>query len=305
VNRSIASGAYYQALYFVRTAFRGMWATRLTSAIAVLTIGVVLVLVGVFLLLVYNMEELLDEFGNELQITAYLDGDLADDAQRELALRVSQLPGVAEVTTVSAEQALERFRSSVGSGVKLLEGLDENPLPASLEITLSPEYRSAGGMAVVMDSIETLAGVTDLNSGRDWVEGYLRAISLVRTVGLGLGIILALATLLIVANTIRLGIIARSDELEILSLVGASRSFIRIPFLLEGMLQGGAGGAIALAILFAIFELALPGLQAGLQMIVGTAPRFLSTSEALLVVAGGAGLGLMGSAGALAAGFRS
>ncbi len=305
MRNSIWLRGFYQVLYFVRSAFRGMWASRLTSGVAVLTIGVVLVLVGAFLLLVYNMEELIDEFGNELQITAYLDADVSSDAQRDLAARVAALPGVDEVNQVSPEQALERFRSSVGSGVRLLEGLDENPLPASLEISLSPEQRSAGGLAAVSVSIEGLEGIADIRSGREWVEGYLRAISLVRTIGLGLGVILALATLLIVANTIRLGIISRSDELEILSLVGASRGFIRAPFLLEGVLQGGAGGAIALAILFALFELALPGLESGLEMIVGSAPRFFSTSESIMVVGGGAALGLIGSAGALAAGFRS
>lgn len=305
MSRSVWLGALYQLIYFVRTAFRGLWASRVTSGVAVVTIGVVLVLVGAFLLLVSNMEELLDEFGDELRVTAYLDADLSADARRDLAARVAALAGVAEVTRVSPEQALERFRSSVGSGVRLLEGLDANPLPASLEIVLSPEARSAGGLAAVSASIEVFAGIDDLSSGREWVQGYLRAISLVRTIGVGLGVILAFATLLIVANTIRLGIISRSDELEILSLVGASRGFIRIPFLLEGVLQGGVGGAIALAILFAIFELALPGLESGLEMIVGSAPRFFSTSESAMVIGGGAALGLIGSAGALTAGFRS
>jgi len=305
MSRSVWLRALHQVAYFGRSAFRGLWASRVTSGVAVVTIGVVLVLVGAFLLLVYNMEELLDEFGDELRVTAYLEMDLSVDAQRELAVRVAALPGVAEVSRVSPEQALERFRSSVGSGIRLLEGLDTNPLPASLEIVLSPEGRSAGGLAAVSASIGGFAGIDDVSSGRDWVEGYLRAISLVRQIGMGLGVILAAATLLIVANTIRLGIISRSDELEILSLVGASRGFIRIPFLLEGVLQGGAGGAIALAILFAIFELALPGLESGLEMIVGSAPRFFSMGESAMVVCGGAALGFIGSAGALTAGFRS
>ncbi len=305
MSRSVWSGALYRMIYFVHTAFRGLWASRGTTGVAVLTIGVMLVLVGAFLLLVYNMEELINEFGDELRITAYLESDLSPDARRDLAVRVAALAGVAEVSRVSPEQALERFRASVGSGVRLLEGLDANPLPASLEIVLSPDKRSADGLAAVSISIQELAGIDDLSSGRDWVEGYLHAISMVRTIGTGLGLILALATLLIVANTIRLGIISRSDELEILSLVGASRGFIRTPFLLEGLLQGGAGGVIALAILFAIFELALPGLESGLEMIVGSTPRFFSTIESAMVVGGGAALGLIGSAGAITAGFRS
>ena len=125
-----------------------------------------------------------------------------------------------------------------------------------------------------------------------------------RGVGVGLGIILAFATLLIVANTIRLGVFARRDELEILSLVGASRPFVQTPFLIEGMVQGAVGGAIALGMLYALFRLVLPGFEFGLELLVGTAPRFFSSGEALILVAGGAGLGLFGSAAALSGGWR-
>ncbi len=291
-------------LLFIRTAIRGIGSSPVTSGISVVTIGVTLVLVGAFALLLQNMEELLDRFGDDLRVTAYLQPDVSGDALRALSARVRGIPGVEAVEAVSQEEALERFRASVGAGSALLEGLEINPLPASLEITLSEDRRSAEGMQEVASAIEGLAGVESLSSGRDWVEGYLRAVSLVRSVGVGLGIILALATLLIVANTIRLGVYARRDELEILSLVGASRSFVQTPFLLEGVLQGAAGGAIALGMLYALFHLALPGFEFGLELIVGSAPRFFSSAEALMVVVGGAGLGLFGSAAALAGGWR-
>jgi len=291
-------------LLFIRTAIRGIASSPVTSGISVVTIGVTLVLVGAFALLLRNMEELLDKFGDDLRVTAYLDPDVSGDALSALEARVREIPGVEAVEAVSQQEALERFRASVGSGSALLEGLEINPLPASLEITLSADRRSAEGMQAVASAIEGLAGVDSLSSGRDWVEGYLRAVSLVRSVGVGLGIILALATLLIVANTIRLGVYARRDELEILSLVGASRSFVQTPFLLEGVLQGAVGGAIALGLLYALFHLVLPGFEFGLELLVGSAPRFFSSGEALTVVAGGAGLGLFGSAAALAGGWR-
>ena len=175
----------------------------------------------------------------------------------------------------------------------------------SLEITLLPQRRSAAGMRMVVESLAGLAGIDDLSSGQDWVEGYLRAVALVRGLGIGLGVILALATLLIVANTIRLAVFARREELEILSLVGASRSFVNIPFLLEGILEGAVGGALALALLFALFRLVLPGFEFGLELVLGgISPRFFTGAEALGLVAGGAGLGLLGSGAALAGGWR-
>jgi cell division transport system permease protein len=294
----------YKWLLFVRTAIRGIASSPVTSGISVVTIGVTLVLVGAFALLLQNMEELLDQFGDDLRVTAYLESDVSGEALRALEDRVREIPGVEDVEALSQDEALERFRASVGSGSALLDGLDVNPLPASLEISLRDDRRSAEGMEAVANAIEGLAGVESLSAGRDWVEGYLRAVALVRGVGVGLGIILALATLLIVANTIRLGVFARRDELEILSLVGASRSFVQAPFLLEGVLQGAAGGAIALGLLYVLFRLVLPGFEFGLELLVGSAPRFFSSNEALIVIGGGAGLGLFGSAAALSGGWR-
>jgi len=294
----------YKWLLFVRTAIRGIASSPVTSGISIVTIGVTLVLVGAFALLLRNMEELLDQFGDDLRVTAYLESDVSREALRALQDRVLAIPGVEDVEALSQDEALERFRASVGSGSALLDGLDINPLPASLEISLRDDRRSAEGMEAVAKAIEGLAGVESLSSGRDWVEGYLRAVALVRGVGVGLGIILALATLLIVANTIRLGIYARRDELEILSLVGASRPFVQAPFLLEGLVQGAAGGVIALGLLYTLFRLVLPGFEFGLELLVGTAPRFFASGEALILVAGGAGLGLFGSAAALSGGWR-
>jgi cell division transport system permease protein len=277
-----------------------------TSTVAVATIGISLLLVGAFALLAWNMEELLRGVGDELRITAYLEEGLEPDRQRELATAASRAPGVAEVHIVSKEEALERFRAGVGRGGAWLEGLDENPLPASLEITLAPASRSAEGMRVVVGSLAGLPGIDDITSGQEWVEGYLRAIALVRGVGTGLGVILALAALLIVSNTIRLAVLARRDELEILALVGASRAFVTTPFLLEGAAQGAAGGLVALALLAALFRLVLPELEFGLALLLGgVEPRFFAPEEAAGLVAAGAGLGLLGSAAALSGTWRA
>ena len=108
------------------------------------------------------------------------------------------------------------------------------------------------------------------------------------------------------ANTIQLAVFARRDELEILSLVGASRSFMQAPFLLEGLLQGAAGGAVALILLFGLFQLVLPGFEFGLEFVLGgVQPRFFASGQSLALVASGAGLGLFGSAAALAGSWRS
>lgn len=280
-------------------AFRGVRQARTTSLLAVMTIAVVLVLVGSATLLVENMVGILDEFGQELQLTAYLDDSLTDADLAPLAERVAAAPGVERVEVVTKDRALERFERIAG-GAELLVGLEENPLPASLEIFLLPEARNAEAMEILRESLDGLPGIDDLALGQEWIEGYARAVSLVRGGAFGIAIVLGMAALLIVANTIRLAFYARRDELDILSLVGASRTFVRVPFLLEGLLQGFLGGLLALAIVYGAYELLLPQMRLGLELVVGRAElRFFTNSESLRLVASGAGLGLLGSIAAL------
>lgn len=283
-------------------ALRGIRSASTTSSLAVLTIAIVLVLVGSASLLVGNMTGILDDFGAELQLTAYLEASTSEEEQRLLAERVAAAPGVDHVEVVTKKQALQRFERIAG-GPELLAGLDENPLPASLEIHLRPEARTAEAIGILESALDGLPGIEELAQGQEWIEGYSRAVALVRTGALGISIVLGMAALLIVANTIRLAIYARRDELEILALVGASRTFVRVPFMLEGTLQGLLGGLIALLVVYGAYEMLLPQVRFGLELVVGRAElHFFSMAEAVRLVASGAGLGLLGSITALIGG---
>jgi cell division transport system permease protein len=280
-------------------AVRGIRNASTTSAMAVLTIAVVLVLIGSAALLVRNMGGILDRVGSHLQLTAYLEGGVPEHEQRLLAQRVAAAPGVERVDIVTEKDALERFEQIAG-GPQLLAGLDENPLPASLEIHLLPEARTAEAIRVLEAALDGLPGIGDLTQGQDWIEGYSRAVSLVESGATAISLVLGFAALLIVANTIRLAVYARRDELDILALVGASRTFVRVPFILEGTLQGLLGGLIALVLVFGAYELLFPQFRHGLELLMGRVePRFFTTAEAIWLVATGAGLGLLGSITAL------
>ena len=283
----------------LRTAWRGLQGSLATSVVASLTIAVALVLVGSFALLVGNMQGLLDRFGEQVQITAFLETGLDPKSQATLRELAAAMDGVEAAVLVSSDAALQRFQQTSG-GALLLEGLDENPLPASIEIAVAPDYREPDQLAVLAKSIAALPGVEELSRGQEWVEGYSRVASLVRTCAVVMAGVLGMAALLIVANTIRLALYSREDELEILALVGASRSFVRIPFLLEGTAQGAIGGAVAVALLYAGFLLFLPQVRDGLELFIGNAsPRFFGVLEAAWLIMGGATLGILGSALAL------
>ena len=287
------------AATLVRSALRGLRSSALTSGIAVFTIAVALLLAAGFALVASNMADVLQRFGEELQVIAYLEDDLAAEAVRALAASVETVEGVHSVELVSKEAALARFRESLG-GSSLLDGLDENPLPASLVISLLPASRTPHGIEILVAALSGLPGVAELAHGQEWVEGYARFTSLVRVGGGVLAVVLGLAALLIVANTIRLAVYAREDELDILALVGASRSFVRIPFLIEGLVQGAAGGGLAVGLLFVGFHGLLPQLEYGLGLILGNAsPHFFDLFEVMAVIGTGAGLGLVGSISAL------
>jgi cell division transport system permease protein len=299
----IRAGA--RLLYFARTSLRGIAATPGTAIVATATIAVALVLVGAFGLVVLNMQALLARVGDAVQVTAFLAEGLPEADRAVLVQKISAISGVARAELISEAAALERFKGGVGQGFALVEGLGSNPLPASIEITLEARYRTSGDLSRVASAVATLPGVADITSGADWVEGYVRALALVRGLAIGLGVIFVLATMLIVSNTIRLAVLSRRDELEILSLVGASRVFVNTPFLIEGLLQGAAAGALAWALLYALFRSVLPGFEAGLAFVLGgVEPRFFDAVETAWLCGGGAVLGLLGSAIAVAAEAR-
>jgi cell division transport system permease protein len=300
------TGVAARALYFARTSLRGIAATPGTAIVATATITVALVLVGAFGLVVLNMQELLARVGDAVQVTAFLAEGVSEPDRAQLVAKLSALDGVARAQLVSESEALERFRSGVGQGFALVEGLGSNPLPASIEITLGDRHRTPADLSRVATAAAAMPGVADITSGADWVEGYVRALAFVRGLAIGFGVIFVLATTLIVSNTIRLAVLSRRDELEILSLVGASRSFVNTPFLIEGLLQGAAAGVFAWTLLYALFRVVLPEFEAGLALVLGgIEPRFFDLGESAWLWGGGAGLGLLGSAIAVAAEARN
>jgi cell division transport system permease protein len=291
--------------YFLRTALYGLRGSPMTSLIAVVTIGVTLLLVGAFVLLVSNMERLLDRFGEDILVSAYLEAGLSDEGRRVLVEQARSAPGVESVRLVSEEEAMQRFQEGSAGQASLLEGLDENPLPASLEITLAPESRSSEGLAILVAALEDFGGIDELGYGTGWVEGYARAMALIRAIGTGIGVVLALATLLIISNTIRLAVYARREEIEILRLVGAGRTFVSIPFLVEGFIQGSLGGVFAVALLYGFFRILLPGLEGGLELLLGFAkPVFIGVEGVLALIVAGAAIGTLGSGLALVEGSK-
>ncbi|MBI2370445.1 MAG: ABC transporter permease [Deltaproteobacteria bacterium] len=285
-----------QLPYLGRTALEGFRAHALMNLIAVIIIALAFVVGGGFLLLVINVEWAAEGWSEQIQVTAYLADGLSAEATQGLRSRIAGLPEVAQVRYVSKDDALKAFRGQLGPRASLLQGLTESPLPASFEIALRPMHRSADGAERLAGRLRDLQGIEEVSYGQDWVRRLQGFLEFLRLVGAVIGGGLLLSVIFIVSNTMALTVLARREETEILQLVGATRSFIALPLVFEGMIQGLLGALLSLGLLYAAYELFTTQLY--LQAVAGLRPggiRFLPWQLGAAVVGAGLLLGAIGS----------
>jgi cell division transport system permease protein len=279
--------------YAFDEAMASLWRGRRSGALSTTTIAVALFVLGAFLITTSNLQRLGREWSNSAQLSVYLT-DTVTAAERATIER-TLAPGnvVASVQFVSKADALTRFKKTFSDLTSTIDGLGENPLPASFEVQLLGGVNSAVDLLVA--ELRQLPGVADVRYDREWLARLVAAIDVIRLVGGVLGAMLTLAAALTVANVVRLGLYARRDELDIMELVGAPRAYVRGPFIMEGTLQGGLGALVALVALGVVF-LALRGsylvpLASAINL---SAVQFLSVELCLILVVGGMLVGCLG-----------
>ena len=200
------------------------------------------------------------------------------------------------MTYTSKEEALQSFKRELKGKESLLEGLGENPIPASLQLRIQDAYQTPEALRQFTSSLSRLEGVEDVQYGQEWVDRLTAAVRMLRLLGLSVCLALGMASLLIVSNTIRLAVYSRAEEIEIMRLVGATKLHIRAPFLLEGLIQGGLGAAVALVLLFGAYRATLWELQLTPGQIFGIGVgSFLDPRWVGAMLAAGAGVGAFGS----------
>ena len=282
--------------YFLNEAAESLLRSWRSAALAILTITAGLFVLGFFLMVNNNLQRVVGRWSEAAEMSVYLKDDATKEQVQALQALVEQSGLSDQRQYLSKADALARFREDFPDLAGATERLERNPLPASLEVRLGPKARTA--TAAVDDLAARLGsepGVADVRYDRRWLSRLGSAVRVVRTVGLAIVALLAVAAALTVANVVRLAAYARRDEIEIMQLVGAPFAFIRGPFVAEGILQGGAGAVLAIVLLWAIFltgkawygQLALEGL--GL-----TTLTFLPFGVLLTLVAGGMLLGCVG-----------
>ena len=282
--------------YSIEEAMASLWRGRQSAVLSTGTIALALLVLGAFLLVTANLEQLVEQWGNSAEMSVYLKDDVT--AAQRAAIEQAIGPGglVATRDYVSKTDALARFRRTFADLSTAVDGLGgDNPLPASYELRLAggPSARTA------IDSLGTrlrqMPGVADVRYDRQWLDRLLGAVTIVRGVGLLLASVLTLAAALTVANVVRLALYARRDEIDIMQLVGAPHAYIRGPFVMEGVLQGGAGALLALLVLGTGFLAVRARYLAPLASAINLASiRFLPVELCVLLVLGGMLVGCVG-----------
>lgn len=228
--------------YFIQEVFRSLRRNNWMSFASVGTVAVSLFVLGVFLLLVMNMNRLASMLESEVQISVYLEDGIKAEDRRDLQQDIANMQGIETVKFVSREEAKQRLSERLGDQKYLLDALgDKNPLPDSFEVTvIHPDM-----VETAANAIARMDGVESAKYGQDVVRHLFDITRLIRIFGLVLMLLLAGATLFIISNTIRLTVFARRKEIAIMKYVGATDWFIRWPFLMEGMVLGFIGGLLA------------------------------------------------------------
>ncbi len=282
--------------YIIEDALTNLRRSGWGGVASVATITVSFVIVGIFLIITGNLGALMADWKEQFQVTVFLEDNITADQLALLRKRVQSERAVKSATYTSKAEALQQFKREMQGKESLLEGLGENPIPASLQLRVHEAYQTPEALKQLTASLGRLEGVEDVMYGQEWVDRLSSVIQVLRLLGLSVGLALGLASLLIVSNTIRLAVYARAEEIEVMRLVGATRLHIRIPFVLEGVIQGTLGAALALLLLFAAYRATLWQIQMTPGQIFGMGVgSFLAPEWALLMIAVGAGLGAFGS----------
>lgn len=286
--------------YFTRKAVANLRSNRLVTLITICTITLALLIISLFMLVYVNMEGTIDQWSRKVAVTVYFDKDPLPQELSTLKSRVAGLPGTESVQHVSREDALKKFRSRLKGQESLLEGVSPDILPSSFEISLKKEFRSSDAVNLYVSRLKHVQGIGEVQYGEEWVKKFLAFFQFLRFLGTMIALFLILAVLFIVSNTIKLTVLARQDELEILALVGATPFFIKAPFLIEGMLQGGIGAVIAVSMLTAGYYSILANSANFLSFNLSDAGlTFLPITYVAALIFGGIALGFIGSLASL------
>ena len=279
--------------YAFEEAISSLLRRRVLTVVSIATIGASLGVFGLFFSVARAGGVLVESLASKVQVVVYLKPDLEVAQRAALAAKIKGQPLVKSVEARTSEEALARFKGLFPDLAAIPEEVGETPFPPSIEVSLKPELAHPAVVTNLIESWRKTEGVDDVHYDAILVNRLSAFVGLVRGLALVLGLVLAVASGFTIANVIRLSVYSREDEIEIMRLVGASKSFIRGPFLVEGSLSGAFGGLLASGLLALVLRRVVEAMR-GANLGATLAPT-IGAADIFALVAIGASVGLFGS----------
>ncbi|NNE44000.1 MAG: ABC transporter permease [Gemmatimonadetes bacterium] len=239
-------------LFTIREGILNLRRAPLMSLTSVAVMGLTLFVLGIFLLITVNLRAAISAVQSQVEVVVFLEEDLMDGELQALDGFLREHPGVQDVRFLTSDEALANFREELDKREYLLEALETNPLPDTFEVALFDDWKSTERIDELAGLVSGMSGVEEVKYGREWVGRLNQVIFLVVICDLVLGIIVALSSLVVVSNTVKLTLIARREMIDLMKMVGATIGVIRRPFVIEGILKGGMASLLAGALLVAL-----------------------------------------------------
>ena len=279
--------------HFVKKALADIRSNRFLNFITIITISLSILVVSVFLLFFENASRVIESWNQGGRAMIYLTDDFSLDMLPKLKAKINALGNVDEMVYISKSQALDKLKKDMSSQSAFLKTLKDNPLPDALEIRMK-SYNSFEEVQKFAQSIKAIGIVEDVEYGQGWLGKFLKIFNLFKITGYAMCSLFFLIALFITSNTVRLAFYSRKLEVEIMRLVGATETFIKAPFYVEGLLQGFLGGVLGLSVLLITYLTISSGITQSLASYVYFDIRFLSVKIIVLIIFGSTFLGWFG-----------
>jgi len=240
-----------QMNYLLRESFSGFKRRKLTTGVTILIMGAALLILALLTLVTLNLGQLLNSARSNIDMRVFLQDGLNSEQMAELQPRLIVIPGIQDVTFVSSEVALQEFRSQLGTDADILDLLETNPLPDSFLIKFTPVARNLEAVRIISEELSVWPEVGEILFNQSWIDSLEKWSLRFQVTSLIVSLIVFLAAVFVISNTVKLTIANSSRVIQVQKLVGATNGFIRAPFLAEGMIQGFMAGIIAMGALAA------------------------------------------------------
>jgi cell division transport system permease protein len=280
--------------FYAKRAIKDILENRFLNAVTIITIALSVLIVSSFGLFFFNAQELFNAWKKGVRIMVYLEPGTTEAQRLDTRYRLQTIAGIQTIRFISKTEALKLMKTRMQRQASLLDNLRENPLPDAFEVTMATESNSPEKIEFLAQRIESLPSVSGVEYGQQWIERFANFFNLFKLAGYGMGTLFFMATVFIAANTIRLVLYSRREEIHIMRLVGATDRFIKIPFYLQGLIQGLSGGVIGVGVLYSAFSAVGSQFEQTLAAEM-VAIRFFSPGICVAIVVCGMLTGLLGS----------